>query len=303
MHCMLAACPSYSFNSLRSSRLQEQQCSAVCAIGGQRMPLACSVCETQKLPGAFAARYRATSVDPQQIRRCKQCSESCQGCKKIMLDDRAFATASKLCWTCYTESQAYKCSKCEIKKKTEDFDVWVLRHHKKDPKTLVCKNCQLLGYSPDPKVGLIPYQCIAGHERGHLAFETQLLRHVRSQNTNADHLVCMECQSKPKRSCDIPPCARYKSEFEFDPRMWQKKNGRLVCRVCVAHGFSDKAGGEVEYECVACKKRYGHDRFDKKLLKGKQQGRRIELKCLGCLGQAIYCSKYCQKEKWRRHKK
>jgi hypothetical protein len=160
-----------------------------------------------------------------------------------------------------------------------------LSNHTQHQRTLVCKSCQLLGYSPDARVGLKSYQCIAGHERGHLAFETILLGNVRRKNTNADKLVCKECKSKPKRRCDIPRCAQDKYEFEFDPRMCKKKTGRLVCRVCVANGFSEKPGGDVEEECVACSRSYGHDKFDRSLLKYKQQGRSIELRCLECMGQ------------------
>ena len=39
------------------------------------MPLRCTVCEEERIPGAFEARYRTRSTDPHFIRRCKACSE------------------------------------------------------------------------------------------------------------------------------------------------------------------------------------------------------------------------------------
>ena len=253
------------------------------------VPLLCTICKEMKHPGAFATRHQRCTTETRGIRRCKGCGERCSSCKQYMPDDRSFATNTSVCWKCYKESLKRMCERCAVYKDSKSFDSKLLIDHTYDARKLVCLDCYRLGYSSDKRYGLITYRCIGGHDCGHLAFHRQLLMDYNRRHTSASQLICETCRIKPKYKCWAANCKKEKYIFEFeeDKVRKTKNKDRLVCKKCIALGFSSKQGGDRAYPCRTCAGWFGSDNFEARHLyvfnRKKKSDERIALQCKDCM--------------------
>ena len=124
-----------------------------------------------------------------------------------------------------------------------------------------------------------------GHPSGRtLAFETEDLNNVKKGNTSARRLVCKECKKMFKTMCELIACSQWQYVFHFDDASLAKKkkgNGKLICKGCIARGYSTKKGGDVSYTCCNCGM-LGHERFNKDDLKNKGRRSGMVLRCIKC---------------------
>ena len=253
------------------------------------VPLLCTICKEMKHPGAFTPRYRQCTTHMKGIRRCKECSERCSTCKQYMADDRGFATNTNVCWKCYKESLKRMCARCAAYKECKHFNSDLLKNHNTRGDILVCLDCYKMGYSNDKQHGLKIYRCIGGHDCGRVAFHSQLLKNYCRQYTRASHLICEDCRIKPKYKCWAANCKKEKYIFEFeeDKVRKTKNKDRLVCKKCIALGFSSKQGGDRAYPCRTCAGWFGSEDFEARQLyafnKKKKRDERIALQCKNCM--------------------
>ena len=233
-------------------------------------PLLCTVCKESKHPGAFSALHRQGKADNLKVRRCKSCSERCSECQKYMADARGFATGSSLCWQCDLDKQMLPCARCGVVKRRNCYDPDVMHNHTSHRRLLVCLECYKLGYSCDKRHGTEAFRCAAGHDCGHLAFETQLLKNVLRPNRSVQRLICKECQKKPKYKCSIkrfnhdqPECYEWKFSSQMLKNWKSKKSAcRLVCHDCCQLGFTTRSGGDIVRRCEGiCRRQLGPQSF------------------------------------------
>ena len=172
---------------------------------------------------------------------------------------------------------------------SKSFDSTLLEHHEYHGRKLVCLDCYKLGYSNDKRYGLITYRCIGGHDCGHLAFHHQLLKDYNRRHTSASQLICEACRIKPKYKCWAANCKKEKYIFEFeeDKVRKTKNKDRLVCKKCIALGFSSKQGGDRAYPCRACAGWFGSENFEARHLyafnRKKNSDERVALQCKNCM--------------------
>ena len=250
----------------------------------RQLPLQCTVCKENKHPEAFEHRYRSAQAEKLGIRRCKACGERCTECNTYLPDDRKFATNSSKCWRCYSKEKkgSYACAKCKETKPRGDFNDGILQRHLAEKALLVCRACQDLGYSPDKEHGLDSYQCVGGHERGHILFPSQLVYDVRRGHTSAAKLVCLECKQRPQVKCSVPSCAKGNMpEWEFEQSML--RSARKICRACSQLGFTLRRGGTESLRCDACRRNLGPTKFAQSVRADAKRNKGVA-RCIDCFG-------------------
>ena len=243
----------------------------------------CTVCGRQK--SAMEFKGKRGELARSRIRRCNGC-RTCLHCKVFQADARHMVRNSRLCTNCSRATEGHICRKCGLKQKTACYDEGVLLHHQKHKRMLICQACQLLGYSPDETFGLEPHMCKHGHERGHLAFDLQLLYNVKRGHSSS--LICRECQEKYIYQCAAPDCFRTKitkaAESFEDGLVEDGKQGRgnLVCLECAGKGYTKNKGGLVPHYCNSCDTQFGPGKFTTKDRDNKKQRPKMALQCVTC---------------------
>ena len=209
--------------------------------------LKCTVCNSQKTCPEFRGEYKA--LLKQDIRRCEDC-RTCAECQTFHPNASKMQWNSALCTLCYRKQERYKCAAClEFVGETHVNPI-ILRHskEKKDPRPLVCLKCQDLGYSPlDTK----HYSCAEGGcKRGHLKFERQLFKDVKSKHSS--RLVCLDCEKAGKRerlkcnACNVWQTTDAYEELVLRNHRYYSR--QLVCIVCQNKG--QKSHGAKRFNCV-----------------------------------------------------
>jgi hypothetical protein len=191
--------------------------------------------------------------------------------------------ANLVCVECKQRPQdMYACAKCTEAKPRSDFNDGILHHHLADKRLLVCCACEKLGYSPDKEHGLESYQCVGGHERGHIFFSSQTLRDVRRGHTSAANLVCVECKQRPLVKCSVPSCAKGNMpEWEFEQSML--RSARKICRACSQLGFTLRKGGTESLRCDACRRNLGPTKFAQSVRADAKRNKGVA-RCTNCFG-------------------
>ena len=186
------------------------------------------------------------------------------------------------------------CKRCGVRKQRRGYDPDVLRNHTADDRVLVCIECYELRYSSRRPHGISTFHCAAGHDWGHLAFETQLLWNVLRAHTLAKVLICKECREKPTYKCSIslPSNKQHECyEWNFAETMIKsfkrQKAGtsRLVCNNCCGRGFSTQHRGDIPRQCYRCHEWLGPQKFDL-----KNDAKKVKIMCKDCKQKPQTCS-------------
>ena len=146
-----------------------------------------------------------------------------------------------------------------------------------------------IGLQHTTSLGITSFDCAGGHQCGHTAFDWQLFQNVLSGHTNKRRLLCKNCVAKPTYKCEAENCqidrSRQMGPWEFGAEQVQQKKKRsqskMICKHCVALGFSNIRGGTVAYQCDGCNRRLGHQSFAKSALNNAKK-RGGKLSCLTC---------------------
>ena len=115
---------------------------------------------------------------------------------------------------------------------------------------------------------------------------------VQAKNTSMKHLICKDCEKKPKYDCCIEVCAKGNQyEWEFDAaqlKSAKKQNNytKLICKTCSGNGFSNRRGGQTALECAFCKRHLGPQLFHEKNRKNHKQ-RGDKLQCKNCIANDV----------------
>ena len=149
--------------------------------------------------------------------------------------------------------------------------------------------CYKLGYSTRRPHGITSFDCAGGHQCGHLAFDSWRFHNVLKGHINKGRLLCKICEAKPTYKCDAENCqmdrSRQMGPWEFSAEQVQQKKKRsqskMICKHCVALGFSNTRGGTVAYQCDGCNRRLGNQSFATKALENAKR-RGGKLFCLTC---------------------
>ena len=186
-----------------------------------------------------------------------------------------FADNSQKCKDCFAKMQTYRCqvSSCGLLATQESFDKRVVSNANETDRTsaIVCLSCEERGCSP---ADVLMYDCVTGHQCGHLKFERQLFWDWKRSHTTT--LRCMDCNHQ------CAACKKYQERSAFDKDVFEnsRKHKRdLVCLRCQERGCSPK---DVElYTCLGGHD-VGHLKFNRDKLKDWKRGKSSRLSCEDC---------------------